>query len=422
MIEVSNLRKQAAGDYTRLIADIAYAGEGFPDTTDSLWFAVKNENAHMLADDVYDAFILMPLYAAMYYKHDLRICGCVSKKLYRNIMNYVQKILCNFSENLSRVNIYVDGYKETEGRQSIIGSSFSCGIDSLTTVYDRYVCEDDPEYRINGLFMLDYGPVPHEVYIKKAEHCQRVADELGLPFYFIDSNLREAFYEKENSFIKEFGYQKLVHLSIYSSVFALGKSIKRYYIPSSYSYDTVLRYGRPTHHDRGLACSESFMVPLIQTERTELILDGSQYKRSEKTERIAGWEIAQKYLDVCYTPLAGCSRCNKCVRTLMALEALGKLENFSGIFDIGLYTKNCYMHKCRLVTDLHKNSLSASAHHPAYLQDSYDLYRKYGLKLPSLAAARMYIFVHSLPQYAKRLARKLIGEKLYSRIKGFVKP
>lgn len=93
----------------------------------------------MLADDVYDAFILVPLYFAMYYKQDLHIHGCVSKKLYKNMMNYLQRILCDFSDNLSRINITVDGFKVAEGNPDVIGAGISCGIDSLSTIYDWYI-------------------------------------------------------------------------------------------------------------------------------------------------------------------------------------------------------------------------------------------------------------------------------------------
>ena len=60
----------------------------------------------------YDAFLLIPLYIAMSYKQDLHICGKVSKRLYHNIMSYVQTILCDFSDKLSRVNVIVDGFND----------------------------------------------------------------------------------------------------------------------------------------------------------------------------------------------------------------------------------------------------------------------------------------------------------------------
>lgn len=44
----------------------------------------------MLTTDVYNAYLFLPLYMAMYYHTDLRIHGCVSKRLYKSIMNYLQ--------------------------------------------------------------------------------------------------------------------------------------------------------------------------------------------------------------------------------------------------------------------------------------------------------------------------------------------
>ena len=87
--------------------------------------------------------MLIPLYIAMYYKQDLHIHGSVSKKLYKNVTNNLWRILCDFSDDLSRVNFTVDGFKIADGNPNIIGTGLSCGVDSLSTVYDRYVKEDD---------------------------------------------------------------------------------------------------------------------------------------------------------------------------------------------------------------------------------------------------------------------------------------
>ncbi len=88
----------------------------------------------------------------MYLKEDLYIHVNVSTRFYKNVMNYLQRILCDFCPNLLRVDVRVDGFKSANGNPSIIGAGISCGVDSLTTIYGHYVMEDDPDYKINGLF------------------------------------------------------------------------------------------------------------------------------------------------------------------------------------------------------------------------------------------------------------------------------
>ena len=160
-----------------------------------MWFAVKDENARMLADDVYDAFMLVPLYMGMFYGQDLYLHGKVSKRLHKNVMNYMQRILCDFSDDLSRIDVKVDGFAEAQGEQNIIGTGISCGVDSLTTIYDRYIHEEDPEYRINALFLFncgthgDYGEKSEKLWQGRYEQNKSAAEELGLPVCQVNSNL-----------------------------------------------------------------------------------------------------------------------------------------------------------------------------------------------------------------------------------------
>lgn len=78
----------------------------------------------------------------------------------------------------------------------------------------------------------------------------------------------------------------------------------------------------------------------MSTETCDLLEDGSQYDRSQKTARIADYPPVAKYLNVCgnYDTLdTNCSTCDKCCRTMLTLELLGKLEKFDNIFDLNKY-------------------------------------------------------------------------------------
>lgn len=65
---------------TRLIADIS-SDCVRKDGETTIWVFVNDKNAYMLADDVYDMFLFMPVYMSMYYHTDHHICGSVSKKV-----------------------------------------------------------------------------------------------------------------------------------------------------------------------------------------------------------------------------------------------------------------------------------------------------------------------------------------------------
>lgn len=126
MIDIRNLRTESHGEWTRLIADISSDFKR-EDTEDTIWFAVKNDNAGMLTTDVYNAFLLYPLYMAMYYKSDIHLHGKVSEQLYDNVNTYLQAIMCSFSDDLGKVNVVVDGFGEAQGTHHLVGTGISGG-------------------------------------------------------------------------------------------------------------------------------------------------------------------------------------------------------------------------------------------------------------------------------------------------------
>lgn len=359
MIELSGLRKYVLDDsIVRLEADIKFVDvdEKFP--VDTIYFELDKAFGEMFVEDTYDPFVLVPLWLAMYNHTDLRICGNLSKKLYKNLTWYVQKILCDFFPKFLPVKIFVDGFAPTEAKGTLIGTGISCGVDSFSTIYDRFVREDDLDYKINALFFFNCGShgnfgdeLTQKVFVSRGLRSLNVANELGLPIFFVDTNLHAFRHEEDKS--------NILFLAFYSCVLALQNVIRRYYVSSGCSYSEIKAGGvKYTHCDLANFC-ESFLLPLIQTERTELIVDGCQYRRVDKLKNIADWSLAQKYLNVCLTQKdddsTNCGECEKCLRTLLPLEILGKLDAFANVFDVAAYKKISLKYKAQTVANADNN-------------------------------------------------------------------
>ena len=358
MIEISNLRRyHTAEKRARLEVDIKFIDMEVEAPGETMWFEIDENYERILVDDTCDPFLLIPLFMAMHYKTDLKIRGNVSKKLYKNLMWYGQKILCGFSPELSPVKIIVDGFAPIQVQGILIGTGISCGVDSLSTLYDRFVNEDDPDYKINALFFFNCGSngevgnsITQYVAQSRNERGIALAGELGLPLCPMDTNLRQFF-------LLEYG-DTFFYLANYSCVLAMQNSIRRYYIGSACSYIDIKRSGIIYKDFDFSEFCDSYFVPLIQTERTELIIDGCQYRRVDKIKNIADWYIAQKYLNVCHVyneNSANCSLCGKCMRTLLTLNILGKLENFSQVFDLKKYSEKSFDYKAKVVANADKN-------------------------------------------------------------------
>ena len=322
-----------------------------------MYFEIADENADMLADDSYDAFVLVPLFVAMYHKQDLHICGTVSKRFYKNLTWYIQKILCDFWSKLSPVKLTVDGFTPPKPKGKLIGTSVSCGVDCLSTIYDRFICEDELDYKINSLFLFNHEVRSHFkdssgniVYDHLCSTAEKAAAEFGLPVYFLNANLYLFTYP-----IAKVGKLSMSYIALYSSILSLSNAIFRYYVSSGRSYEEVKNF--PTHKDFEGFC-ESYFIPLIRTERIELTVDGGQYRRIDKVKKIADWDIARKYLNVCTSfksrDGSNCGICSKCLRTLLPLEILGKLDNFSGVFDIEKYKTISDKYKLRCLKNYGK--------------------------------------------------------------------
>lgn len=395
MIEIKNLRiEDMNNSWTRVVADIYFEGMDSPYEENNIWFATRTANKEMLSDDNYDAFLLVPVYLAMYHKQDLHICGKVSKRLYKNIMNYIQTILCEFSDSLSKVNVIVDGFTDKIVRGDIIGTGISCGVDSLSTIYDHFIKEDDIDYKINALFLFNCGthgdyenPKTYELYEKRYELNKRAADELKLPIYPVNSNL--------HAFTHKIGEQKVGYFAIWSCVLLFEKVINKYYVSSSNNYEEIKEFGRYKKDFDMAGFSESYLVPLISTETLEMIIDGCQYKRTEKTENIVDWEIAQKHLNVCVNSKDGtnCSICSKCMRTLIPLDAMGKLDKFSKVFDIAAYRRHLYYNKCYFKANAHKTN---------FAKEIIEYCDSHQYNMPNYLVANIYIFLKRCFSYVKR--------------------
>ncbi len=98
---------------------------------------------------------------------------------------------------------------------------------------------------------------------------------------------------------------------------SLGKRLSRLYIPSSLLQSPVPWGSHPT------------LDPNYSSQVLEIRHEGLHLSRLEKVRRVADWSLALRNLRVCTlnpeTSL-NCGRCEKCVRTMLELLAVGKLE------------------------------------------------------------------------------------------------
>lgn len=381
-MKISNIRIERDDKFSYLKVDV----QADYTTNNILWFSVPSEYEDWLTSDVYDAFLVAAIYPAMYYNEPIEIEGCVSHRLYYNVVHFVESIVGYFRDGMHFVNIKVGGYLNAKKKYHYVGTGFSAGIDSFSTFYEHYEKEDDPDYKISALFFFNVGShggggeKARKKFLERYKLLEPFPKEVGLPYIPLDSNLFD-FYQEH----WEFDAGQFCRSC---AILVFEAALDKYYISSDYSYKEIMffHFNRTTTSFSELA--ETFTNPLLSTETLEVITDGGQHMRTEKTLLLTDYKPSHKYLNVCanhWGDLEGalnCGYCGKCVRTLVALDTLGIIDRFSNVFNLEDYYKHKFKYKCYLRLDYKSN---------AYIKDNVDFADTKGKPFPSYLVALLYV-------------------------------
>ena len=237
---------------------------------------------------------------------------------------------------------------------------------------------DCPEaYRLTHLTLFNAGAygnnyeLTHAKFNLDANRAMGFAKEVGLPFITVNSNIGQLFSHKD---IENYSLRSIICLSY--CVLAMSKLFKMYYISGGYTIDKM----RLTRYD--MSYYGDSLVQLLSTHNTQIFMAETNMDRVDKTRLLVDNPYAHKYLYVCAADIfnermggnytkdtsPNCSQCLKCTRTLITLELLDKLSDFSERFDLGKYkqvkkqviqdilNKRSYDHFARSIYELMKET------------------------------------------------------------------
>ena len=339
-MKLSNLRIEKKAGQSYLTVDVQCE---FTENHE-LWISIPSQYEGWLSDDVYDAFLLASLYPAMYYNEDIEIQGKVSPRLMFNVRNYIRNAIVAYREEMHMINVRTLGTAIPIQKEKHIATGFSGGVDSFTTIIDRLENEEDESRRIDTFIFHNIGSHgggkkgARELFHNRYDLLKDFPIEKGLPFVKMDSNLYD-FWRDEWEYYARSIADGFACLSIQ-------RGLHYYYLSGEFSYLQHM----DMHFDK-MTCNidemtELYIYNLMSTERMEIILEGAQYTRIEKVKKVAEYEPAYRYLNVCVKwgfekeNAENCSRCLKCARTLKELDVIGKLDRFNRVFDVEWYKRN----------------------------------------------------------------------------------
>ena len=311
-----------------------------------VYFETTPEFAKYLVHEVSDAFIIAAMLPAMVYGEDIYVDN-VSDYLSYNF----DPLLYLFGKvfGYPPIKLYAKQVLHLEFNPQAVGTGFSGGVDSLAT-YLEHTSESCPkEFRVNHLALFNvgaYGNDPEKTsknFHDDLERAQKFAKEVNIPLIPLNSNLSSIYTHKDI-----FHFSLRLTLCISSGILCLQKLFKRYYISSHGTIDTIKLSKYDQQYYEGL------FVQRLCTTNTDIMIAEPHYDRVEKTKRILQSELTTRHLYVCNADLVNekhegkhhekeghvnCSECFKCVRTLLTIDLLGKLDQFRHLFNLEKYYK-----------------------------------------------------------------------------------
>ena len=349
MISASEFRLETVD--SRLMASCKLTGPGLPKR---LWFMAESddENALDIAEPNWAAVAM--LYPAMVHNQDLYIEADISPLLLHNLNNDIQILLKVINPYLNQIKVVAGSSQPQEFNQNVkrhVITGFSGGVDSTATYLKYNNPNSSSSLRLSALSIYDVGAIGKTSPSPSFEHLQkhfdqlkRFCDEKELLAFGVSSNMDQVYRstKKKAIFISTFGFfPKYVSLVNISATLAMKKRV-RLYLPSGTTGYSDMQFKWRDSTER----SEPILAPLLSTERFICQPGAAGLTRFEKTKYIFETE-PKSQLNVCIMKASkrnddflNCGRCWKCVETLYDIEAIGKLEEISTIFDLNEYNNN----------------------------------------------------------------------------------
>lgn len=382
-----------------------------------LWYSVPDKCEGFLCADYADAFLVALILLAMRTSQDITCESPVSKKLLFNVCNTLQPIFSHVISNGTCVNISAPAGDVIKYQRHGIGCGCSLGVDALSAYYAQNEnCVSD-DYKVTHLALFNCGQLGDYEHDKVTEYFKRsiaetvpFANEVGLPLVDVDSNINEFYKNSGVTLLQSFVLRTI------SCAMALQKGWGYYVYGSSYPITNF------SFSDWDASHMESSYVPLLETENFTPILANPMMSRVEKTDYIAKHELTQKYLRVCWAEQTAyevwhntkyldgkikvnCGWCDKCLRTLFTLEALGyDLAPYASQFDLERYKEH---REEFLINVIQQRDINV------FYKEIFELIEKRSIKLPDsalkiLKRQRNIASINSLVKGAvRRLSRRL---------------
>ena len=329
----------------------------------TMYFEVPSEYGDYLCDEVADAFVVGLIDYAFALGEDIVSEAPVSERLlYQLQVYYLKTMPVVRPKHCKPINITAPAYTGKIESAGAVAGSASGGVDSYYTIA-RHTDSVSKRYRLTHLlianqfnFYKDEEDTRNR-FEKVVASAQPIADNYGLKLIPLFTNHNDFLFD---GFVQEYS------MRICSYAFALQKLIQTYYISSGVSFDQFDYSG----HDSD--SYDIFNLSAASTDNLSFYSSGGEVSRTQKIAFFAEDTFIQKNLKVCnYDDGHNCSKCEKCLRTMLSLDIIGRLDGFCDSFD----TKEFQKRKRGYLSTVYSGRLESSS-------DFISAIKRYNYRVP----------------------------------------
>ena len=334
-LHIGKPRVEKFGDKMRVVASVTHeAIPGINGTGGDMWFAVSEPHGQYLCYERSDAFVVGMLFYCMRLGLDIECEAPVSEEILFNLRTYFVPSISRNCAEMYACNILAEPAMDPLANAGAVGTGISCGVDSLHALYQQTnsPCKG---MNVTHLVLNNAGAYKEgsSQYSWQLNHGREFAREYGYEFVETDSNYHELF---------PLNHKWLHWTNTYANAFCalcLQKLWGKFTIASAGDSFAIFTLSKILEYDS--ATYDLLFLNVISTRWMRFYSGGGAETRYYKTLAIAEYEPAKKYLHVC-TDDSGpnCNVCAKCIRTMVTLDAIGKLDEFDKVFDVNYYRAN----------------------------------------------------------------------------------
>lgn len=368
-----------------------------------LWYKVPRHFSIYITTEVSDAFVVAFLLYAMKRGLDIKCESPVSGRLLVMLNKYLIPFISQINKEMILIEIMANSYDgRFEGQHC--GTGISCGVDSLSTVIQHGLEENENGYKIDTLTLLNtgyygYGEASSKQYSTYIGRSELFCKDFGFHFMTVDSNV---------STITDYNFLSAHTYLTCSTLLLFQKYFRVYYYASGYP---VFDF-KPTFKDS--AFYDIYLLHCISTESLTFISSCCTLTRVNKTKIIVNHPEVFRRLYVCFSgnSACNCSQCEKCVRTMLALDALGMREKIGEAFNPKLYEKYRIRYFSYMLRHYRNND---------YYKEIYNTMQLNNIPIPILAYLNIFPCKFEIINFKVRvieLANKnIVGRVLVNQIK-----